>query len=217
LHDGIGQLLTALRIEISHLGHEGGELKAADRERLQRARALAEEAVRNTRDIALLLRPSHLDDLGLEAALQWQTEDFARRTGIECQFRAEGLDEDLPDAWKTCVYRIVQESLHNCEKHAAPKQVRVRMKQEAASLSLEVQDDGVGFEVDAKGAPLRAVGLGLVGMRERAAMLGGELHIASAPGHGTTVRVDLPISALPGPSPAAPAEESSSDRRKVEA
>jgi signal transduction histidine kinase len=217
LHDGIGQLLTALRIEISHLGHEdGAKLTQQDRERLQRARALAEEAVRNTRDIALLLRPSHLDDLGLEAALQWQTEDFSRRTGIVCQFSAAGLQENLPDAWKTCVYRIVQEALHNCEKHAAPKQVHVRVRQEPDRLTLEVQDDGVGFEMNAQGAPLRAVGLGLLGMRERAGMLGGALQITSAPGHGATVRVELPVSALSSRSTAAPAAEESA-RREVEA
>jgi signal transduction histidine kinase len=196
LHDGIGQLLTALRLEISHLGLEREELSAADRERLQRARKLAEEAVRSTRDIALLLRPSHLDDLGLEPALQWLVEDFSRRTGIACNFSATGLDENLPDAWKTCVYRVVQEAIHNCEKHAAPAQVQIRVSQEPELLALEVQDNGVGFELDAKGAPLRAVGLGILGMRERAAMLGGALQIVSAPGHGTTVRLALPTSPM---------------------
>ena len=135
LHDGIGQLLTALAHRDLPPGPRTAiRSSAADRERLQRARSLAEEAVRNTRDIALLLRPSHLDDLGLDAALQWQVEDFNRRTGIACRFSATGLDEnDLPDAWKTCVYRIVQESLHNCEKHAAPTQVQVRVCQEAGA------------------------------------------------------------------------------------
>ena len=196
LHDGIGQLLTALRLEISHLGADRGALSAADIERLQRARKLAEEAVRATRDIALLLRPSHLDDLGLEPALQWLVEDFSRRTSIVCHFSAAGVQENLPDAWKTCVYRVVQEAIHNCEKHAAPARVEVRVSQEAERLMLEVQDDGVGFELDAKGTPLRAMGLGILGMRERAAMLGGELRIVSAPGHGTTVRLTLPISPM---------------------
>jgi signal transduction histidine kinase len=216
LHDGIGQLLTALRIEISHLGHdEGATLTQKDRERLQRARSLAEEAVRNTRDIALLLRPSHLDDLGLEAALQWQTEDFGRRTCILCHFSATGLEENLPDAWRTCVYRIVQEALHNCEKHAAPTQVQVRVSQEPDRLTLEVQDDGVGFELNKQGAPLRSVGLGLLGMRERAGMLGGALHITSAPGHGATVRVELPVPPVPRNSAAPTAEEL--PRREVQA
>jgi signal transduction histidine kinase len=217
LHDGIGQLLTALRIEISHLGHEeGAKLAQKDRERLQRARSLAEEAVRSTRDIALLLRPSLLDDLGLEAALQWQTEDFGRRTGLGVHFSASGLQENLPDAWKTCVYRIVQEALHNCEKHAAPTQVQVRVNQEPDRLTLEVQDDGVGFELNAQGAPLRSAGLGLLGMRERAAMLGGALHISSAPGHGSTVRVELPISPMPSPNSGSPLSEEIR-RREVEA
>jgi signal transduction histidine kinase len=217
LHDGIGQLLTALRIEISHLGQQDGSaLTAQDRERLQRSRLLAEEAVRSTRDIAVLLRPSHLDDLGLEAALQWQTEDFNRRTGIGCQFSADGLQENLPDAWKTCVYRIVQEAVHNCEKHAAPTGVHVRVSQESDRLIVEVQDDGVGFELNAQGGPVRAVGLGLLGMRERAGMLGGALQISSSPGHGTIVRVELPLSALPARISVAPASEESA-RREVKA
>ncbi len=201
LHDGIGQLLTALRLEISHLGLDREGLSTEDRERLQRARRLAEEAVRSTRDIALLLRPSHLDDLGLEAALQYLVEDFTRRTGIACRFSAAGVEENLPDAWKTCVYRIVQEAVHNCEKHAAPTQVQIRITQETEVLSLEVQDDGVGFALDTNGAPLRAVGLGILGMRERAAMLGGALQIVSSPGHGTTVRVALPIPPRSTPPP----------------
>jgi signal transduction histidine kinase len=208
-------MLTLLRIEISHLGREGS-LGPADQDRLQRARSLAEEAVRHTRDIALLLRPSHLDDLGLEAALQWHAEEFSRRTRIPCQFSAEGLHEQLPDAWKTCVYRIVQEALHNCEKHAAPIQVQVRVLQAPEHLSLEVRDDGVGFDLNESGAPLRSAGLGLLGMRERAAMLGGALSITSARGHGTTVRVDLPLAPLaPMPAPV-PASEVYM-RREVEA
>jgi len=217
LHDGIGQLLTALRIEISHLGHEDGSaLTPQDRERLQRARSLAEEAVRSTRDIALLLRPSLLDDLGLEAALQFLTEDFSRRTRIACQFSAEGLAENVPEAWKTCVYRLVQESLHNCEKHAAPTRVDVRVTQEPTRLTLEVQDDGVGFELNAQGAPVRAVGLGLLGMRERAAMLGGAFEITSSPGHGAKVHADLPIPPMPARNSGSAAADES-QRRQVEA
>jgi signal transduction histidine kinase len=193
LHDGIGQTLTALRIEISHF-HVPGEVAPPEtRERWLRARSLAEDAVRTIRNISLLLRPSLLDDLGLEPALRWLSEEFYRRTGIVCEFSTEGLDEQFADAWKTCVYRVVQEALHNCEKHASPSLVRISLQQRAGLLGLSVEDDGVGFEVSLNGSPLRHAGLGILGMRERAAMLGGKLSIVSSPGHGTQVAMTLPL------------------------
>jgi signal transduction histidine kinase len=193
LHDGIGQTLTALRIEISHF-HVPGEVAPVEtRERWLRARSLAEDAVRTIRNISLLLRPSLLDDLGLEPALRWLAEEFSRRTGIACEFTSEGLDEQFADAWKTCVYRVVQEALHNCEKHASPSRVRISLQQRAGMLDLSVEDDGIGFELSLNGSPLRHAGLGILGMRERAAMLGGKLSVVSSPGHGTHVVMTLPL------------------------
>ena len=192
LHDGIGQTLTALRIEVSHFQSNKLLMDEDVRERWNRAKRLAEDAVRTVRDISLLLRPSLLDDLGLEPALRWQTEDFGRRTGITCHFNAESLQEQIPDAWKTCVFRIVQEAIHNCEKHAAPRTVRVAIRQDAEQLIVDVEDDGCGFDLHGKSAP-QGTGLGIVGMRERAAMLGGSLHIQSSPGRGTKLTVHLPL------------------------
>jgi signal transduction histidine kinase len=196
LHDGIGQTLTALRIEISYAESRGALADAESRERLQRARALADDAARTTRDITLLLRPPLLDELGLEPALRWQTEKFTARNGIPCDFSAIGVQDHPAEAWKTCVYRVVQEALHNSQKHAAPKRVRVLAQQEVGLLSVEVEDDGCGFELNEKGAPARTVGLGILGMRERAAMLGGELSIQSSPGRGTRVTLRLPLATL---------------------
>ncbi len=193
LHDGIGQTLTALRIEISHF-HAPGEVAPPEtRERWLRARSLAEDAVRTVRNISLLLRPSLLDDLGLEPALRWLAEEFSRRTGIACEFSSEGLDEQFAEAWRTCVYRVVQEALHNCEKHASPSRVRISLWQRAGVLDMCVEDDGVGFELGMSGSPLRHAGLGILGMRERAGMLGGKLSIVSSPGHGTQVAMTLPL------------------------
>ena len=192
LHDGIGQTLTALRIEISHFHAHRAMADEDSRERWARARRLAEDAVRTVRDISKLLRPSLLDDLGLEPALRWQAEEFTRRTGISCHFTASGLTEHMPDAWKTCVFRIVQEAIHNCEKHAAPSNVRVNIRHAGERLTVEVDDDGRGFEMASKSSPASS-GLGIVGMRERAAMLGGTLQIQSAPGRGTKLTVSLPL------------------------
>jgi signal transduction histidine kinase len=198
LHDGIGQSLTALRIEISRLQSSGGPDEAPG-ERIRRATALVEEIMRTVRDTSVLLRPSLLDDLGLEPALRWQVEDFARRTGIDCQFVSMGLPENLPDAWKTCVFRIVQEALHNCEKHAAPSRVEIRVRQVPERISVEVEDDGSGFELNSRGTSARNPGLGILGMRERASMLGGTMSIESSPGRGASVSVSLPLARIVRP------------------
>jgi signal transduction histidine kinase len=189
LHDEIGQTLALLQIEISHaqamLGGPAGPLKA----RLDRARELAERTVQTIRNISGLLRPALLDDLGLVPALQFQLEDFLRRSGIRCEFTESGVADQLPDSVKTCVYRVVQEALHNCEKHSGARLVRVSVRQVADVLVTEIEDDGRGFQVDVK----RGTGLGLLGIRERAANAGGTLVIDSAPGRGARIALRIPL------------------------
>ncbi len=191
LHDEIGQTLHALRIEISQArtALESGVACA----HLDRARGLAERVVASVRNISLLLRPSLLDDLGLGPALQWLAEDVSRRCGIRCALVEDALPEDLPDAHKTCVYRVVQEALHNCEKHSGASQARVVLRQTEGLLAVEVEDDGCGIEAGAQGRRTGRGGLGILGMRERAAMLGGSFVLDSTPGKGTRVRVSLPL------------------------
>jgi signal transduction histidine kinase len=193
LHDEIGQALTALRIEISYALPEmrSGEAQ----ERLQRARALAERTVQTVRNISQLLRPPMLDDLGLGPALQWQAEDFTRRTGVPCTVSEAGLRDDLPDAAKTCVYRVAQEALHNCETHASAARVSLEARQFEDHLEIIILDDGRGFELDAEGKPRGSSGLGILGMHERAVQLGGTLDIESASGRGARVRLTLPVAA----------------------
>ena len=189
LHDEIGQSLALLQIEISHaqalLKGGQGEL----RERLSRARELAERTVQSTRSISGLLRPALLDDLGLVPALQFQLEEFLRRSGIACEFTENGVEDQLPDPVKTCVYRVVQEALHNCEKHSGASQVRVTVLQLEDCLVAKVEDDGRGFSSAAQ----RSTGLGLLGMRERSANAGGTLLIESAPGQGTRIALRIPL------------------------
>jgi signal transduction histidine kinase len=143
------------------------------------------------RDISLLLRPSLLDDLGLGAALQWQLEDFGRRSGIRTEFTGADVGEDLSDLAKTCVFRIAQEALHNCEKYSRASLVRVILGQEGSRLQLEVRDDGVGFSLDARGLPQG--GTGIVGMKERAQKLGGTVLVESQPGKGARILVQIPV------------------------
>jgi signal transduction histidine kinase len=193
LHDGIGQTLTALRVEIHqvHFAATGGAPNGE--ERLSRARKLAEEAVRTVKDISLLLRPPLLDDLGLEPALAWLADQFSRRTGIQCRLRTEGLQEQLPDDLKTCVFRVIQEALHNCEKHASPTRIEIAVEQKGDTLTICVEDDGAGFALNNNNTPARHAGLGILGMRERAVLLGGTLAIRSSPGMGTKLSLTLPI------------------------
>ena len=160
LHDEIGQTLALLQIEISHAQAMLAAQPAAARERLQRARELAERTVQTVRNISVLLRPALLDDLGLVPALQFQLEDFLRRSGIACEFVEEGVADHLPDSVKTCVYRVVQEALHNCEKHSGARKVRVAVRQLPDCLVAEIEDDGRGFAVNQQRMPRRTAASG---------------------------------------------------------
>jgi signal transduction histidine kinase len=192
LHDEVGQTLSALLVGLSNLG---AAIQAGRREQVERGatelRLLAETSVASVRNIALLLRPSMLDDLGLVPALEWQAREMSRRTGILVNVAATGVPEDLTDEYKTCIYRVVQEALHNVERHAGAQSVRVVLHGEATRLLLSIQDDGRGFD------PRRHRGLGLLGMQERVAHLGGSFRAGSEPGSGTRVDITLPLPALP--------------------
>jgi signal transduction histidine kinase len=193
LHDEIGQTLALLQIQITNAQASLEGQPARLREQLQRARALAEKTVQTIRNISLLLRPALLDDLGLVPALQFQLEDFSRRSSIAWEFAEENVAEHLPDSVKTCAYRMVQEALHNCEKHSGAAKVRVIVRQQPDHLVVEVQDDGRGFMLNEKGMPTATTGLGLLGLRERAAIAGGSLSIDAAPGKGARIALSIPL------------------------
>ncbi|HEU0123620.1 MAG TPA: sensor histidine kinase [Bryobacteraceae bacterium] len=188
LHDEVGQTLTALRMELSHAITLVRE--PVSQERLLRARALVERTVAMVRNISLMLRPSLLDDLGLGPALQWQLEQFSNRSGIAYTLEGGELGEQLSDAVKTCVFRIAQEALNNCEKYACAISVNVVLSQQSDRVTLMVRDDGVGFTLDERGLPSR--GTGILGMKERAQKQNGTLTVTSHPGEGTTVYLMLP-------------------------
>jgi signal transduction histidine kinase len=196
LHDEIGQTLAVLEIELTRAHSLTGEAQPDIRERLSRARELAEKTVQTARNISLMLRPALLDDLGLAPALQWLLEDFERRSGVVCEFSEEGVEDQLPDSVKTCVYRVTQEALHNCEKHAAASHARVVVSQSNHHVHVEIEDNGRGLELDAKGMPGRNAGLGIIGMRERAARVGGVLTLESSPGRGTRIDLRIPLAEL---------------------
>jgi signal transduction histidine kinase len=189
LHDQVGQTLTALRMEVGNLG---SLRKASDEEfaeHWQSAKYLGDQALQTIRDISMGLRPSMLDDLGLEPAVRWQARDFARRTGIEASVVLEGDLSRLPERHRTYAYRIIQEALTNCARHSGASSVRITIHGAPDSLSVTVQDDGAGF--DMADAPTR--GVGLIGIQERAGELGGSVAIHSQPGRGAMIQVSLPI------------------------
>jgi signal transduction histidine kinase len=186
LHDEVGQSLSALLMDVQNLTEMSTE-EIAFRQGLQKIKTLAENCVNEVRNMALLLRPSMLDDLGLVAALEWQAREVSKRTGMLVDTVEENVSDNLPEDHKTCVYRIVQEALNNCSKHAYAKNVRVAVCQEPNHLRVSIEDDGKGFD------PSHARGLGLIGMSERVSQLGGVLNVDSDPARGTRLWVDLPL------------------------
>ena len=186
LHDEVGQSLGALLLEVQALAETSNE-KDGFRQGFENVKALAAYCVNQVRNMALLLRPSMLDDLGLVPALQWQAREMSRRTGMLVDVMEQNALGDMPDEFRTCVYRVVQEALNNCAKHANARNVRVILRQEAGRLKVGIEDDGNGFDA------ARVRGLGLIGMTERVGQLGGALKVDSDPARGTSLRVELPL------------------------
>lgn len=190
LHDEVGQMLTGLRMDLRSLQklHDVSPEKFASR--VEQTRTLLEQTLQAVRDIAMGLRPSMLDDLGLEAALRWQIREFERRHEIPITLLIRTKIDDLPDRHRTNLYRIVQEALTNCARHSRAHSVSIELAGEDHLLRLSIQDDGVGM----KEKPSR--GLGLVGIQERVRELGGAFQVESQHGHGTQLLVELPREAL---------------------
>jgi len=185
LHDEIGQSMTTLLLELG----AALSLSTQDalRARLETVVGLGERIVEELRRIALSLRPSMLDDLGLVPALEWQAREVGQRSGLNVEVVADENDGQLPEAYRTCIYRVVQEALQNCVRHAGARKVRIGLRKDSSRINLEVGDDGKGFNV------ARTRGLGLLGMEERVSHLGGRLRVLSEPGHGTVVTAELPL------------------------
>jgi signal transduction histidine kinase len=188
LHDEIGQSLSAILMETE--GAECAERASDAREHLSSIKRLAESTIMQVRDLALLLRPSMLDDLGLVPALNWHARETRKRTGRNIVVSADETIDDLPEDHQTCIYRVVQEAVNNSVRHANPRTVQVTVRKKAEKVDVAVQDDGAGFD------PHTVRGLGLLGMEERVRRLGGKLKISSEPGKGTLLEAFLPITAL---------------------
>ncbi len=188
LHDEVGQSLSAVLVELRNLSTGlGARSEEQSQSQVDIIKGLVESTVRVIRNMSLLLRPSMLDDLGLLPALRWQAREVSKRTGMDVLVTTDSVSDDLPDDYKTCIYRVVQEALHNCSRHSQASTVRIRVQQSGDSLGLSIHDDGRGFDVT------HTKGLGLLGMEERVSRLGGKWKVHSAPGSGTILMIDLPF------------------------
>jgi signal transduction histidine kinase len=189
LHDEVGQTLGALLVDFGRLAAALPDDMPEVRELVEKMKSVAERSVRSVRNMALLLRPSMLDDLGLVAALEWQGREVSRNSNIEVDVESANVSEDLPDDYKVTIYRLVQEALTNAVRHSGAHNARVRAEQRNGHICVVVTDDGHGFDA------ARSRGMGMLGMEERVRRLGGHIEFRSAPGQGTTITAELPLGA----------------------
>lgn len=190
LHDELGQALTAIKINLQARGRfEGHSLEDLDAENIR----VVDGALQQVRQLALTLRPSMLDDLGLGSALRWMADQQAGRGGLAIHVGADFPDTRLAPELETACFRIAQEALTNIVRHAQARSATIELRHEGDRLVMTVQDDGRGFDVAAMRARARAGGsMGLLGMQERAVLCGGNLAIESSPERGTMLRARFP-------------------------
>jgi len=194
LHDQMGQHLTALGLGLKVVKDEHPE-PSGSRNRLEKLQALTDLIGREVHQLALELRPTSLDDLGLHTALAHYTERWSAQSGVAIDFQSVGPDTGrLPEAVETVLYRVIQEALTNVLKHAKARRVSLVLQRFANQAVAVVEDDGVGFDTESMMASVGDRGrLGLLGMRERVALIDGTLTVESTPSRGTTVIARVPL------------------------
>jgi len=189
VHDELGQILTALRMDLSLLGMRFGSLDPAVNDKVIDMKGLVDRAILGVRNVAVNLHPTALD-MGLVPAIEWLTNEFTKHTAIACVFHARKENIDLDETRAVVVFRIVQESLTNVTRYADASLVNITLGHRGNELWVEVRDNGRGFDVD---AATKGKSFGLLGMRERALALGGQVRITSSPGQGTAIGLTIPI------------------------
>jgi signal transduction histidine kinase len=194
IHDDLGQALTAIKMDLAWMGRRVAAPGDVDREglaeRVRTLTAMTDDAIDRLRRISSDLRPGVLDDLGLVPALEWQAQEFEKRTGLTCVVRTNVSDQESFDrGLSTAVFRIFQEALTNVVRHAEARFVDVCLEADGAWLRLDVSDDGKGIAPDA----VNPGSLGLLGIRERARSLGGTAKVSAAPSGGTIVSMRVPL------------------------
>ena len=195
LHDEISQILTGITVRLAALKIQANANTGSVTRKISSAQRLVEKSVAAVHRFARELRPAMLDDLGLIPALTTYMKEIRKRAGLQIRFTASKAvtKEALDSPRRTVLYRIAQEAITNVVKHAKASQVNVCLRSSVKDIMLQVSDDGRSFSVPAALANKRCKHLGLIGMRERAEMVGGTFEIDSVPGQGTTVRVHIPL------------------------
>lgn len=196
LHDEVGQLLTGLKLLLETSFHPAA---APEQRTLDEAIEITQQLLDRVRQLSIDLRPQMLDDLGLLIALEWHFKRYSKQTGIDVQFRHSPLPARLPGPVETTVFRVVQEALTNAARHAGVKTVNVWLQIGDDSLRVQIEDRGSGFVPEKTLS--RGDSTGLTGMKERAELLGGTLTLDSAPGQGTRLTVELPVTRSEGTAP----------------
>ena len=191
IHDDMGQALTALKIDLTWLNKKLTDAQPLIREKLQSMVTLINETIETVHNLSEDLRPGILDDFGLSAAIEWQAEEFQKRTGIECRINLASDESNLSKEKSTNLFRIVQESLTNVIRHANATKVEINLSEKDGRLLLEVADNGKGIT---KAAVTNPKSFGLIGIKERVHSLGGEVDISGTPNAGTRLKVKMPIS-----------------------
>lgn len=195
LHDEVGQVMSATMLAAGNLG---AALKQENPEealrQLQLIEEMTERNARVVRNISLLLRPAVLDDLGLVPALRWLAREVTRNQAVQVDVIADDFPDALPEDHRTCVYRVVQESLRNACRHSGAQQIRIHVSQPERRIRVSVQDDGKGFDTAME------TGMGILGMEERVLALGGVLKVESEHGRGATVWLELPLPEMRDPA-----------------
>jgi signal transduction histidine kinase len=189
LHDELGQALTAVKANLSALRTQNEPTRVDD------CMHLVDQAINDVREMSQLLRPTMLDDFGLDAALRALTESFAQRTGIATNYQSGLAGQRLPDQAETNLFRIAQEALTNVARHAQASAVEVTVAHQNGAVSLSIRDNGKGMETGRRKGQkqtLNSGGLGIAGMETRAQACGGRLNVESAPGEGMKVEVTCP-------------------------
>ena len=190
IHDELGQTLTVFKMDLSWLENKLPKKEKSLIEKAQSMSKLIDSTIQLVRKISTKLRPGVLDDLGLIAAIEWQAQEFQDRTGIKCEFNSSLETVELDRERSTAVFRICQETLTNVARHSDATRVIINVEESAGNLTLEVDDNGKGISESEISNPKS---LGLLGMKERAHIFGGELNIVGTHGKGTTVMVSIPI------------------------
>jgi signal transduction histidine kinase len=201
LHDEYGQTLTGLMMSIESLENITSPKQSQFKEKLKKAKSIVIRALEDVRRLTIALRPSTLDHLGLAATVRSYAQTHLEAAGIQVDFESKGLNERLAPAAETALFRIIQEAIHNITKHAEARHVKIRLEARADRITAIVEDDGKGFDMDAVfKSRIERQSLGLLGIQERANLLGGTFDIKSRPGQGTRLIVEIPVASLLGES-----------------